>query len=201
MLKKITIGLLALVLMLIGAACANSAATTSSGATEPTASDPSSSQVAATEPATSNPTSSQTVQATTQKPPGLIKATMIQAQINGDSVSIPVSDVESDWNTQFVVSSTQGKMNFMAYLLNNKIYVRADVCPPCRSIGYSLDNNILVCDRCATTFKADTGDGIAGACVDYPKALVPYQISNGNIVMNKSDLVVAYESTLNPGWP
>jgi uncharacterized membrane protein len=185
-LNKIAIGLSALMLTLIGTACATSVATP---------------PAAATEPAASIPSSAPQIQATTQKPPGLIKATIIQAQIKGDSVSIPVSDVESDWNTQFVVNSTQGKMNFMAYLLNNKIYVRADVCPPCRSIGYSLDNNTLVCDRCATTFKADTGDGIAGACVNYPKALVPYQISNGNITMKQSDLVVAYEDTLKPGWP
>jgi hypothetical protein len=59
----------------------------------------------------------------------------------------------------------------------------------------------MVCDRCATTFKADTGNGIGGACVDYPKALVPYEIANGNIIMKQADLVVAYENTINPGWP
>jgi nitrite reductase/ring-hydroxylating ferredoxin subunit len=191
MLKKIAIGISALTLMLIAVACANSAAVPSTTGTEPSASAPSPAPSAAPE----------TIQATTEKPSGPIKAKIIEAQVNGDSVSIPVSDVESDWNTQFAVNGQTSKMNFMAYLLNNKIYVRADVCPPCRSIGYSLDGNTLVCDRCATTFKADTGTGIQGACVDYPKALVPYQISNGNIVMSQADLVVAYENTLNPGWP
>ncbi len=187
MLKKIAIGLSALMLMLITVACANSAAAPSTTGTQPSASTPSSAP--------------QTIQATTQKPSGPIKAKIIEAQVNGDSVSIPVSEVESDWNTQFAVNAPAGNMNFMAYLLNNKIYVRADVCPPCRSIGYSLDGNILVCDRCATTFKADTGNGIQGACVNYPKALVPYEITNGNIIMKQVDLVVAYENTINPGWP
>jgi uncharacterized membrane protein len=186
-LKKIVIGLSALIgLMLITVACTNSASAPTAG-TQPSASTPSS--------------TSETVQATTQKPSGPIKAKLIEAQVNGDSVSIPVSAVASDWNTQFAVDSQAGKMDFMAYLLNNKIYVRADVCPPCRSIGYSLDGNILVCDRCATTFKADTGNGIQGACVDYPKALVPYEIASGNIIMKQIDLVVAYENTINPGWP
>jgi uncharacterized membrane protein len=186
MLKKIAIGFLVLVgLMLITVACANSAAPTAG--TQPSASTPSSTP--------------ETVQATAQKPSGPIKAKLIEAQVNGDSVSIPVSAVESDWNTQFALNAQAGKMNFMAYLLNNKIYVRSDVCPPCRSIGYSLDGNTLVCDRCATTFKADTGNGIQGACVDYPKALVPYEIANGNIIMKQADLVVAYENTINPGWP
>lgn len=181
------IGLSALTLMLITVACANSASAPGTTGTQPSASTPSS--------------TSETVQATTQKPSGPIKAKLIEAQVNGDSVSISVGDVENDWNTQFAVNTQAGKMNFMAYLLNNKIYVRADVCPPCRSIGYSLDGNTLVCDRCATTFKADTGNGIQGACVDYPKALVPYEIANGNIIMKQADLVVAYENTIEPGWP
>jgi nitrite reductase/ring-hydroxylating ferredoxin subunit len=193
MLKKIGIGLSALTLALIATACASSSAVPQANGTQ---------QTTGTQPSASTPSPApETIQATSEKPSGSIQAKLIDAQVNGDSVSIPVSDVESDWNTQFVVNSQSGKMNFMAYLLKNKIYVRADVCPPCRSIGYSLDGNTLVCDRCATTFKADTGDGIAGACVDYPKALVPYQISNGNIVMKQADLVLAYESTLNPGWP
>ena len=187
MLKKIAIGLSALMLILIAAACTNSASVPPTTGTQPSASTPSSAP--------------QTIQATTEKPSGPIKAKLIEAQVDGDSVSVPVSDVESDWNTQFAVNAQAGKMNFMAYLLNKKIYVRANVCPPCRSIGYTLDNNILVCDRCATTFKADTGNGIQGACVDYPKALVPYQISNGNLIMKQADLVVAYENTINPGWP
>jgi nitrite reductase/ring-hydroxylating ferredoxin subunit len=191
MIRKIGIGLSALMLVLIAAACANSAAVPSNTGTQPSASTPSPSP-------SSKP---DTIQATTEKPSGSIKATLIEAQVNGDSVSIPMSDVESDWNTQFAVNTQASKMNFMAYLLNNKIYVRADVCPPCRSIGYSLDGNTLICDRCATTFRADTGDGIGGACVNYPKALVPYQISNGSVVMKQSDLVAAYENTLKPGWP
>jgi nitrite reductase/ring-hydroxylating ferredoxin subunit len=92
-------------------------------------------------------------------------------------------------------------MNFMAYVLAGEIYVRANVCPPCRSIGFSLNEEILVCDRCATTFEAKTGEGIVGACVDYPKALVPYEIEDGNIVMSSTDLTTAYQDTIEPGWP
>jgi len=185
MLRKIVIGILAVMLMLITVACANSAAPTAG--TQPSASTSSSAP--------------QTIQATTEKPSGPIKAQWIEPQVNGETVYIPLSEVQNDWNTHFRLDTQAGKMTFMAYLLNNKIYVRANVCPPCRSIGYALDNNILVCERCATTFKADTGDGIQGACVDYPKALVPCQITNGNIAMKQADLVVAYENTLNPGWP
>ncbi len=130
-----------------------------------------------------------------------VKATWIEPQVAGDSVFIPVSEVENNRNVHFNVKIEGEDMNFMAYAMGGEIFVRANVCPPCRSIGFSLEEAVLVCDRCATTFKAETGDGIAGACVDYPKAAVPYEINGGNIIMNSTDLIVAYEDTIEPGWP
>ncbi len=142
----------------------------------------------------SDPTSNPT-------PPGAIKATWIEPQVAGDTVSIPVSEVENKWNVHFNVQAQGEDMNFMAYVLDGEIHVRANVCPPCRSIGFYLEEAVLICDRCATTFKAETGEGIGGACVDYPKASVPYEINGGNIIMKGTDLVAAYQDTIELGWP
>ena len=133
------------------------------------------------------------------KPSGLIKAKWIDPQVDGSTVSIPLSEVKNNWNTHFKIVAQSGTMNFMAYVLDGEIYVRANVCPPCKSIGFSLDNDILVCDRCATTFKAKTGAGIQGACVNYPKAAVLYKTVNDNIVINETDLAAAYQDTIKPG--
>ena len=130
-----------------------------------------------------------------------VKATWIEPQVAGDTVFIPVSEVENNRNVHFNVKIEGEDMNFMAYAVGGEIFVRANVCPPCRSIGFSLEGAVLVCDMCATTFKAETGDGIAGACVDFPKAAVPYEINGDNIIMNSTDLIVAYEDTIEPGWP
>jgi nitrite reductase/ring-hydroxylating ferredoxin subunit len=92
-------------------------------------------------------------------------------------------------------------MNFMAYVWDGEISVRANVCPPCRSIGFSLERDILVCDTCMTTFEAKTGGGIEGACVDFPKASVPYEVTDGNAVMKGTDLIAAYQDTTEPGLP
>lgn len=130
-----------------------------------------------------------------------IQAKWIEPQVAGDTVSISVSEVESNRNVHFQVETESGNMHFMAYSLDAQIYVRANVCPPCRGIGYTLDGDALVCDRCATTFRARTGEGIRGACVAYPKAAVTYAIDDGSIVMSKTDLLVAYQNTLEPGQP
>ncbi len=131
-----------------------------------------------------------------------VKATWIKPQLAGDTVSIPVSEVSKDKIVHFNVGSALGgQMAFMAYALDGKVYVRANVCPPCRSIGFSLKGDTLVCDTCRTVFSAKTGDGINGACVAYPKAAVAYQITGDNIVMRGNDLAVAYQNTLEPGWP
>lgn len=132
-----------------------------------------------------------------------IKATWIDPQVDGDIVSIPVSEVENNRNVHFNVKAQGEDMNFMAYVLDGEIHVRANVCPPCRAIGFSLslEEAILICDRCDTTFKAKTGDGIGGACVDFPKASVPHAIRDGKVVMNSTDLIAAYQDTVEPGWP
>jgi len=130
-----------------------------------------------------------------------IEATWITTQVVGDTVSIPVREVENNKIVHFRLGTPSGAIAFMAYKVAGKLYVRSNVCPPCRSVGFSLQRDILVCDSCQTTFNAKTGDGIEGACVDFPKASAPYEIKDGNMVMRGSDIVTAYQNTQQPGWP
>jgi len=132
---------------------------------------------------------------------GIVKATWIPAQVGDDTVSIPVNEVSNSKIVHFYIPAESGEIAFMAYDLNGNIYVRANVCPPCRSVGFSLDNDILVCDTCSTTFKANTGQGISGACVNYPKALVSYEVKDGSLIMGSNDLVTAYQNTYKAGLP
>jgi nitrite reductase/ring-hydroxylating ferredoxin subunit len=185
--KKIIVSAIVLSLVLIIVSC--SAPTSASVPAPKTVNIPSSSPAPAvnTFPAPpSNP-----------KPTGPIKEKWITAQVTGDAVSIPVNDVKSSWNTAFKIVNSGSTLNFMAYVSNGEIQVRANVCPPCRSIGYSLNNDVLVCDTCGTTFKATDGSGIQGACVKFPKAAIQYKVVNDTLVMNVVDLVDAYQKTLN----
>jgi len=128
-----------------------------------------------------------------------IKATWVTVLITGDTASVPVSEVENNKMIHFGVGTPAGDMAFMAYELGEKTHVRSNICPPCRSIGFSLEGNILVCDSCATTFDARTGEGIEGTCVDFPKAPVSYQVIDSNIIMDGGDLIAAHQDTIRPG--
>jgi nitrite reductase/ring-hydroxylating ferredoxin subunit len=130
---------------------------------------------------------------------GPIPGTWVDVEVDGDTVSLPLALVEQHVNTHFSLVTGGRELAFMAYTLNGAIHVRANACPPCRSRGFALDGNILVCDACATTFKAGDGSGIAGACVDYPKAAAQNRIVDGAITMSLSDLVAAYDETLVKG--
>jgi nitrite reductase/ring-hydroxylating ferredoxin subunit len=130
-----------------------------------------------------------------------IEATWINPQVFGDIISIPISEVENDKIMHFEFTTQDEDMTFMAYDLSGEIYVRANICPPCHSIGFSLQESTLVCDTCGTVFDARTGAGINGACVAYPKAAVAYEIRDGSIVMKGSDLLAAYQDTVNPAQP
>jgi len=125
-----------------------------------------------------------------------VKATWITAEVVKDQVSIPLSSVEDNTNVHFKVNTDSGELAVMAYKFNDKIFVRSNVCPPCNSIGFSLDNGTLVCDSCGTVFDAETGTGIGGGCVSFPKESILYTVSDVNIVMKLSDVVIAHEKTV-----
>lgn len=130
---------------------------------------------------------------------GPIAGTWIEPEIDGDTVVLPVAVVESAVNAKFSVPLPDRTLDFMAYVLDGAVHVRASVCPPCRSRGFALDGVVLVCDACATTFDVATGVGIAGACVDYPKAEARCSVTNGLISVTLEDLVRAYDETLVAG--
>ncbi len=131
-----------------------------------------------------------------------IMATWVTVSEGSDTVSIPVSVVNDNKMVHFLLEEgSNGDTAFMVYELNKEIYVRSNVCPPCRSVGFSLQEDTLVCDTCVTTFNAKTGDGVKGACVDFPKASVPYEIKDETIIMKQNDLLASYQNTLEPGWP
>ncbi len=137
----------------------------------------------------------------TSVPKSIISPTWITPEIVDTTITLPLDLVQTKINTHFEVALDKGKAYFMAYTFGGKTYVRADICPPCRSISYSLVKEILVCDSCGTSFKALDGAGVRGACVNYPKASVPYETVDGKILMNKADLTLAYENTWSPGSP
>jgi|GEM_PF-358031 nitrite reductase/ring-hydroxylating ferredoxin subunit len=132
---------------------------------------------------------------------GPISPTWITAETQADAVSISKSELETAGMIHFKVPAENGDLSFMGYQQNGEVNIRANVCPPCRSIGFSLDGDELVCDSCGTRFEAATGGGISGACKAFPKASVAYEITGDDIVMQATDLVVAYENTTEAGWP
>ena len=130
-----------------------------------------------------------------------VDPTWITPEVNGTVVSVPVDVVKDKVDTHFKVEVDKGTAYFMAYVYGGKTYVRADVCVPCRSINFSLYKGTLVCDSCGTVFKATDGSGVSGACVNYPKASVPFETIDGKIVMKQADLIAAFDATLQPGLP
>lgn len=131
----------------------------------------------------------------------VVRATWIQAEIDGDSVSLPVQDIDAAELIHFKVAGETGNMVFMAYRVDGQLHLRAAICPPCRSVGFSLDGNNLVCDSCGTRFEATSGAGVSGACKGYPKAEATGSVSEGKFVVTMADLANAYENTRTPGWP
>jgi len=128
---------------------------------------------------------------------------VITPTVSNDTVSIPVSIVESKRNVHFELATAEGYTSFEAYLFNNAIQVRASYCVPCRGTSFTLKGDQLICNNCGTVFSAKDGTGISGvaACRGYPKAAVSFTNTGNSIVMQSSDLLAAFSDTLSPGLP
>ncbi len=50
-------------------------------------------------------------------------------------------------------------------------------------------------------FNARNGEGVGGACLNYPKALVVWEIKGDKLVMQVDEMKTAYLNTLKPGLP
>jgi nitrite reductase/ring-hydroxylating ferredoxin subunit len=192
--NRIVAGLVLTVIAVLATACAGPAAAQVPTSTPVATASPSAVSTITPTP-TTQPASTATPTARTQ-PADRIRPKWITPQVSGGNVSIPLSEVTDNWNTALKLQASGVDDNFMAYVLDGQVYVRASICPPCRSKSFSLVKDTLVCDTCGTVFKAKTGAGISGACVKYPKASVSYTIDQGKVVMSVSDLVAAYQNTL-----
>jgi hypothetical protein len=137
-------------------------------------------------------------QVSVANPSAPVDPTTLTPAIDGETVSIQLSDVQAKHNTRFAVTTSQGQASYMAYFWNGTLSVRADICPPCGSRSFKLTKGTLVCNSCGTVFDAVSGKGKSGACVRYSKEAVPFQISGGSILMKMSDLSLAYQKTLAP---
>ncbi|MFW6056476.1 MAG: Fe-S-containing protein [Chloroflexota bacterium] len=131
--------------------------------------------------------------------PGPVPGTWIEVEGDADTIRIPLGTIQEYVNTHFSLQMNGERLDYMAYLLDGTLHIRANVCPPCRSRGFALDGEVLVCDACATTFDASDGSGIEGACVDYPKAAVAYEMGDETIAVSVNGLVKAFEETVIPG--
>ena len=114
---------------------------------------------------------------------------------SGNNILLSMSAVAEGANGNFFVNN----MAFMAYLLDGKYYVRANVCVPCGSRSFTLQAGLLKCNSCGTIFSSTTGKGMSGvsACMSYAKKAVAYTIEGDNMVMTLDDLTTAYQDTLN----
>lgn len=132
-------------------------------------------------------------------PSGRVRPVLLNAVVQGDSMSIPLSKVQGAWNARFTAKFPERTESFMVYVYNNQTYVRASICVPCGGQSFSLQGNTLICDTCGTVYSAATGKGVSGvpACQSYNKAPVSFQVDGtGNIVMKSADLLAAFQKTL-----
>jgi hypothetical protein len=145
-----------------------------------------------------NPTSINTKIGVSSSDRNIYKPTWVTPSLQGESISIPLSAIQQNKMIHFWIILPIGREAYMAYSLDGTTYVRAAICVPCGSIGFSLQKGILNCDTCGTEFDAKTGKGISGGCINYPKSAAKIEVTESYIISTVGDLWWAYDETVMP---
>lgn len=197
--KKAILACAVLVTLAVLTACAAPAAPEPPAADAGVEAGADAAPAAASQPAPAAPVDKAAISARPPLASGPIAATALMTSRDGDVVAMPLSAIVDVVNTEFGIVVDDRSLDFMAYVFDGELYVRASACPPCAVLAYSLDGGTLLCEACDTSFDARTGEGIGGACVDYPKAAVAYEVKGDVVSMKVADLVRAWDETLLEG--
>lgn len=193
--KKSVVRLLGIVIGIIGitailSGCSQGFTSGNSGTQSNPPSSTQATQTTATSPTTPAASTGPSSKSSVLYPPKSFSPT-----VSGSTVSLSMAEIAQAGNGNFPINN----MSFMAYQLDGNYYIRANVCVPCGSESFTLQNGTLLCGSCGTVFNATTGAGMRGvsACMTYAKKAVVYTTDGGNMVVTLTDLSTAYQNTIN----
>lgn len=111
----------------------------------------------------------------------------------GEYVEIPLEDI---LEKKFVRFNYKGKqlVRMLAYVSpSGRIVTAVRACEPCKNYEkFFIQDNILVCGKCGTTWTLEELNGIQGGCMDYPPDELP-NIIRGKSVLIKKDALEAWK--------
>lgn len=117
-----------------------------------------------------------------------IAMTTVDHQIEGGKIYLSLEQVK---NNNLVYTGYQKEdgstIPLMAYITpQGRLVAAFAMCEPCRSLSFHIEDEILVCDTCATKWYLENLAGISGGCTTYPPEEMPYQVENGQIILDEA---------------
>lgn len=111
--------------------------------------------------------------------------TIIEYQVADGQISFPLSEVLDKELVYMVHRTRQGmEVPLMSYISpEGRLVTAFAVCEPCLSLSFHMDGNELVCDSCGTRWHLNDLSGIVGGCLDYPPEEIPYQVQEGQVLV------------------
>jgi len=122
--------------------------------------------------------------------PGVLAMTPVVAQLNAETLSIPVEVVREKKLVSFEYKKGDKTIPLLAYLApDGRPVVAVRLCEPCSSTTFFIAKGTLVCGVCGTRWDLQSLKGISGGCINYPPARLAARES-------KDQLLIAEETIL-----
>jgi hypothetical protein len=107
----------------------------------------------------------------------------------GEYIEIPLEDILEKKLVRF---NYQGNklVRMLAYVApSGRIVTSVRVCEPCKNYEkFFIQDDVLVCGKCGTTWTLEQLNGIQGGCMAYPPDELPNIIRGKSVLIKKSDL-------------
>lgn len=123
-----------------------------------------------------------------QEKPSLIEMTDIQIDVEDGKIVLPLSEIKGNKLVYFEYKGST-PIPLLAYIgPSGKVITAISVCEPCRSKRFHIEGETLVCNACGTVWKLETHEGISGGCPQFPPQIIPNQIGNGKVLINRDSV-------------
>jgi hypothetical protein len=115
---------------------------------------------------------------------------VVEAAVDGDHVTIPISVVEEKKIVAFEYAGETSTVPLLAFVSSEgKLVTAFRICELCNSKEYSIDGDRMSCGRCDTQWSLRNLDGLKGNCQKYPPDPLPSTIRDGLVVISIKDIL------------
>lgn len=124
--------------------------------------------------------------------PRVVVMTGIRAKVEGNKIVIPLNTIRK-YELVYVECQGLSTVPLLAYVgPSDRIITAISFSEPFKGTRFHIVGGDLVSNVCGTVWNLETHQGVSGSCTEFPPQIIPNQIQNGKVLIDK-DIVANWK--------